>query len=340
MAWVGSGVGRLAAGLLAATALMAPAAAPAQSPGAGRAAPPAAIEAVVRVQATVPGEARSARTLGTERDGSGVVIDADGLVLTIGYLVLEADTVTLTAGNGRRIPARFTAYDHETGFGLVRALAPLGVKPAELGTSATLDVHDRVWVASHGGTDMAMPALVVSRRTFAGSWEYLLDGAIFTAPPHPVFGGAALLDQRGRLVGIGSLMVGDAAGGAQPLSGNMFVPIDRLKPILGDLMERGRASGPRAPWLGLATHEVQGRLFVGRVTEGGPAYKAGIRPGDLVLGVGGEPVDSLEGFYRKVRAVGPAGAEVPLDVLRGLKVETIRVKSADRYDFLRPGRSY
>lgn len=298
------------------------------------------LDGVVRVSTTAPSSARSARTLGTEREGSGIVIDSNGLVLTIGYLLLETESIEVGLSDGRKVEGSMIAYDHDTGFGLLRASGELGVAPVELGDSAALKTRDQVLVASHGGQRMAMPALVVSRRVFAGYWEYLLENAIFTSPPHPAFGGAALFAGDGRLVGVGSLIVADAAGPEQPLPGNMFVPIDRLKPILAELLDHGRTAGPRRPWLGLYSEEVHGRLFVTRLAPGGPAEAAGIAKGDLVVGVGGQAVSGLADFYRKVWALGPSGVAVPLDVLRGTEVKPVQVKSGDRYQYLKLDRSY
>lgn len=297
-------------------------------------------DSVVRVTTKVPASARTAATLGRERDGSGVVIDSIGLVVTIGYVMLEADEATIGLADGSQIPASLVAYDYETGFGLLRATRPLGVKPIDLGDSATLSAKDRVMVSSFGGQAMAMPAFVVSRRPFAGYWEYLLDNAIFTAPPHPAFGGAALLSGDGKLVGIGSLVIPDAATPQQALPGNMFIPINRLKPILGDLLDKGRAATKRRPWLGLFSQEVHGRLFVTRVSPDGPAQSAGIKSGDLIVGVGGKPVTGLADFYRTVWALGEPGVTVPLDILRGTAVTPIPVKSGDRYQWLKLDRSF
>jgi len=299
--------------------------------------PDTSFDAVVKIVTRIPPGARTARRLGTEREGSGVVIDGNGLVLTIGYLLLEADSIEIGLPDGSKLAARAVAYDHETGFGLIRATRPLGIKPMELGNSDTVKTRDRVLVASFGGKAAVIGAYVVSRRPFAGWWEYLIENAIFTSPPHPAFGGAALIGGDGRLVGIGSLMVGDAAQPRQPLPGNMFVPIDRLKPILADLLSQGRRAGPHRPWLGLTSEEVRGRLFVMRVTRDGPAFAAGIRPGDLVIGVDGKPVQGLADFYRKVWASGTAGAKVTLNVLHGIDARPVVVDTIDRYDWLRRG---
>ena len=297
-------------------------------------------DSVVRVTTKIPSSARTAATLGRERDGSGVVIDANGLVLTIGYVMLEAEEATIGLADGSKIPASLIAYDYDTGFGLLRANGPLGVKPIDLGNSAALAAKDRVMVSSFGGQAMAMPAFVVSRRPFAGYWEYLLENAIFTAPPHPAFGGAALLSGDGKLVGIGSLVIPDAAGPRQALPGNMFIPINRLKPILADLLDKGRAATVRRPWLGLFSEEIRGRLFVTRVSPGGPAQAAGIKPGDMVVGIGGKQFTDLADFYRKVWALGTPGVTVPLDVMRGIAVTPIPIKSGDRYRWLKLDRSY
>ena len=295
--------------------------------------------AVVKIEARVPADARTAESLGTLRSGNGVVIDAEGLILTIGYLILEAESVDVVAGE-RRLPAEIVAYDSNTGFGLLRA--PLGLAPIELGESGALGERDHVLVAGYGGVPAARRAVVVSRREFAGYWEYLLDNAIFTAPPHPEFGGAALIGPDGKLLGIGSLVVGDAVQGETNVPGNMFVPIDLLKPILSDMLALGRGAGPRRPWLGMSTAELRGHVFVTRVSRDGPAAAAGIDSGDIVLAVGGQPVASLAELFRRVWALGAAGVEVPLTVLQKSGLRELVVHSADRYDHLRvkpmPGR--
>jgi S1-C subfamily serine protease len=291
--------------------------------------------AVVGLKAHIDPEGRTVGTLGVERSGSGIVISSDGLVLTIGYLMVEAHAVEVTTNDGHVVTAGVVGYDHETGFGLLRASAPLKVRPMGLGRSADIKEGDPVLVASAGGTDMVGAAHVAAKREFAGSWEYLLEEAIFTAPPHPVWSGAALINREGKLVGVGSLIVGDATGKGQAGPGNMFVPIDKLAPILADLISEGRAQGPPRPWLGLTTEEVGGRLLVSRVAAGGPAEKAGIKRGDVVVGVSGQTAKTLAEFYRMVWAKGGAGATVPLDVLQNNAKRRIDVPSADRMDHLK-----
>ena len=313
-------------------------ASPARAAAAGEADIERALQAVVRLRAEAPADARSARTLGTEREGSGVVIDSDGLIVTIGYLVLEAMAVTVVDSAGRLFAADVVAYDYETGFGLVRAIG-LKAEPVRLGDSAAAAERTAVLIAAHGGPAQALAGVVASRREFAGYWEYLLDEAIFTAPPHPNWGGAALLGADARLLGVGSLMVRDAGPGGATLPGNMFVPINLLKPILGDLLA-GERSGPPRPWLGMYTAEALGRVVVAAVTPEGPAARAGLREGDLLVAVGGRAVSGQADLYRKVWAAGPAGVEVAMRVLReGAPVE-LKVRSIDRAEFMRPGRTY
>lgn len=297
------------------------------------------LDAVVGVRVTVPADARTAQALGTEREGSGVVIGPDGLVLTIGYLILEAASAEIALHDDRAIPAEVVAYDHGTGFGLLRPLSNPDLSPIELGSSAQL-VEDRpVMVASFGGAGVTRPAAsaayVVSRREFAGYWEYLLPNAIFTAPPHLGFGGAALIGPNGRLLGIGSLFVADAAEPGLRLAGNMFVPIDALKPILADLLAHGRALGPGRPWLGVFTEDLRGRLFVNRVAPQGPAAAAGLEPDDVILAVKGVPVRGMADFYRKVWALGEPGVEVPLTVLTDQGVKELAINSRNRHDYLK-----
>lgn len=292
------------------------------------------LSAVVRVHTVVPADARTVVALGREREGNGIVIDQAGLVLTIGYLMVEATGIEITSLDGRTVPAQAIGYDHESGFGLLRTLVPIKVKPLPLGRSGDLKAQDPVLIAGFGGANSAAPGFVVSRREFAGSWEYLLDDAIFTAPPYLNWSGAALIDQTGRLVGVGSLIVGDTTGGAVAIPGNMFVPIDRLKPILADLIADGKSSAPPSPWLGLAAEEIRGHLLVVRVTPDGPAAKAGIQPGDLIVEVGGQPPSGLADYLRKVRARGPAGTNIPLTIQRGGDKRSVAVPSADRRDYL------
>jgi S1-C subfamily serine protease len=293
------------------------------------------VAAVVRIKTYINPDGQTVQSLGREREGSGIVIDEDGLILTIGYLMVEAHTAEVTINGGRTVAAAVVGYDHETGFGILRTLQPLKIKPLAFGRSADVSVNDPVLIASGGGPDMIGPARVAAKREFAGSWEYLLDEAIFTAPPHPAWSGAALISREGKLIGVGSLIVGDAAGTGSATPGNMFVPIERLPPILGDLIADGRVAGPGHPWLGVAADDVRGRLVVGRVTPGGPAEKAGIRTGDEIVGVGGEPPRSLADFYRKVWATGIAGAMVPLDVEQDGAKRRIDVQSINRLDHLK-----
>lgn len=295
-------------------------------------------KSVVMVHSRVPATARTARTLGTDRQGSGVVIDDKGLVLTVGYLVMESEKVTLINAMGETVPAAFVAYDHTTGFGLVRALTAIGVAPMELGTSLEMTEKSVALAVSLGGARPLTPVQVVSRRAFAGSWEYLLDSAIFTMPPHRTFGGAALINEQGKLVGLGSLFVNDALGSEVLSPGNMFVPIDILKPILADLVANGRRTHAPGPWLGIYTNAQQGRVFVTRVANAGPAERAGIKPGDIVMGVGGKRVSNMVDFYERVRSSGEAGAEIDIDLLpQGgavLEIKKVVVKSQDRHDWL------
>lgn len=295
---------------------------------------------VVRVRSEIAWEARTANSLGAMRDGHGVVIAEDGLVLTIGYLILEAEWVTLTTQQGREVPATVVAYDHPTGFGLVRADEPLGVVPLELGDSDAATEGYPALVAGSDGPRFAKQTRVVSRRTFTGYWEYLLEDAIFTMPPYAVYGGAALIDREGRLIGIGSLLVNDAPGPAEKGLGNVFVPINVLKPILQELVENGRAGEPRA-WLGMQTEEAPvGGLYVNRVSLDGPAYMAGIAPGSILLGLEGKPIESQEDFYRRVWAAAKPGDSITV-ILLDLQGEAreVEIVTADRYDWLlmKPG---
>jgi len=289
---------------------------------------------VTRLRADIPEDAFTAAILGSQRIGNGVVIDSTGLVLTIGYLMTEATDVWLTNAAGREIAAHPLAYDQVTGFGLVLPLQKLDAPPVALGSSAELRAGSEVHVLS--AKDFAPPhtARVLARREFAGAWEYLLEEAIFTAPAHPHWSGAALIDNQGTLVGLGSLLVREVIGGEE-VNANMFVPIDLLKPILQSLKSTGRVDRQPRPWLGVYAVELAGKVYVTGVVEGGPAQIADIREGDVISEVAHHEVGTLPDFYRRVWAVGPAGTGVPLTTMRGATQLHLNVRSVDRGELLK-----
>jgi S1-C subfamily serine protease len=294
----------------------------------------AALDAVVALRANVPEDAFTAAILGTDRTGNGVVIRDDGLVLTIGYLITEAETIWLTANDGTVVQGYPLAYDFTSGFGLVQPLGRLGVKPLAQGSAALAEIDDEVIVIGHGGHAHALKARINDKREFAGYWEYMLDEALFTAPAHPEWSGAALVADDGTLIGIGSLLVQEQVDD-DTVHGNMFVPIDLLAPIVDDLIRQGRRSGLVRPWLGLYAAEVKERLVVSALAKGGPAERAGVHPGDVVLEVAGQRVSELATFFRAMWRLGPAGTEIPLVLHRdGARVE-LKVRSADRGDSLK-----
>ena len=286
---------------------------------------------VVAVRATIPEHAFTASGLGTLREGSGVVIGENGLVLTIGYLITEAEEVWLTKQYGRVVPAHVLAYDQETGFGLLQALGQLELPAVELGNSGKAEIGDSITFVD--GKGRAVRGTIVAKQEFAGYWEYLLDEAIFIAPAHPSWGGAALFDTDGKLLGVGSLRL-QMSQGAEVSDINMVVPIDLLPPILDDMLTRGQVNRPPRPWLGVFSAESDGEVVVMSVAEGGPAAEAGIRRGDIVSDIRDEAVTGLADFYRKVWRSGPAGAEVPLRIVRDGRETWLRIKSADRNSFL------
>ncbi len=296
------------------------------------------LTAIVQIKTRINPDGRSVANLGRSRDGTGIVIDNDGLVLTIGYLMVEAQSAEVITAEGRAVPANVVGYDHESGLGLLRAIMPLKARPLPLGHSAAVKEGDQVVIAGYGGRERVAPVRVASKRVFAGSWEYLLDEAIYTTPPYSDWSGAALIDRSGTLVGVGSLILKDASGQGDP--GNMFVPIDRLSPILADLIADGRAAGPAKPWLGVITQELGGRLIVSAVAPDGPAEKAGIRHGDIIESVGTAAPKDMEDFYRKIYAQGPAGVTVPLEVRRADESRHFDVKSMNRLDHLRLKSTY
>jgi S1-C subfamily serine protease len=329
----------LLSGLLA----LLPAGAWAQDKGAARDEVAEILSAIVRVKAKSLPNARSNATLGAQREGSGALV-REGYVATIGYLVIEAESIEVTGADGRSVPATLAGYDHASGFALLKVLAPLAGKPLPLGNASALAERAPALVASWGDGDNVSLVNVVSRRPFSGSWEYLLESAIFTYPPVMNWSGAALIGAKGELLGLGSLIVADAvgtaAGGGTQAPGNMFVPADLLTALIEDFIARGKPLGPARPWLGLNTEELRGRLFVVRVSPDGPADKAGIVAGDILVGIGADGLSSLADFYRKLWSRGAAGIEVNLRVLRGSEVREVMLRSIDRLEYFRARPNY
>lgn len=294
----------------------------------------AALDSVLQLRADVPDDAFTAAVLGTERTGNGVVIGDDGLVLTIGYLITEAETIWLTSNQGQVVQGYPLAYDFESGLGLVQPLGRLDAPAMPRGSSADVSADSDVVVIGSGGIDHALRTRLIAKREFAGYWEYVLDEALFTSPAHPEWSGAALVDGDGKLLGIGSLYVQEVAGDAA-IQGNMFVPVDLLEPILHDLTTTGRRAGPARPWLGIYPAEVKDQLLITAVAKGGPGERAGVRPGDVIVEVDGAQPSELSPLFRAIWSRGPAGTDIPLTLLRdGTRVQ-IQVRSADRGDFLK-----
>jgi S1-C subfamily serine protease len=289
---------------------------------------------IVKLRAVIPEDAFTAGILGSERVGNGVVIDADGLILTIGYLITEATDVWLTQDSGREVAAHALAYDQTTGFGLVMPLENLGVPALRLGSSAGLQVGDELDVVSYAEFAEPQRVRISARREFTGAWEYLLEGALFTVPAHPHWSGAALVNDAGELVGLGSLLVREPVG-TEEINANMFVPIDLLKPILNDLKSRGRSLRQSRPWLGVYAVEVTGKVYVTGVADGSPALLADLREGELIAQVDTRDVGTLAEFYRSLWSLGSAGVAVPLTLIRGGTRLHINVKSVDRTDLLK-----
>jgi S1-C subfamily serine protease len=294
---------------------------------------------IVKIRSVIPDGARTAGLLGTMREGNGVIISADGLIVTTGYLILEAEKIKIDLMNGMSLDGKFVGYDFDTGFGLLRVKLPESIGPLKLGLSAAVSSMDPILVASYGGKDSARAVFVVNRRDFAGYWEYLLEDAIYTSPPIRQYGGAALIGSDGSLLGIGSLFARERVSGIGVIPANVFIPIDKLKPLLADLDQTGNLVGSSRPWMGLYLNQVQGRVIVLNTSPGGPAEQAGLTQNDIVLQVRNHNVTDLADFYRKVWALGRAGVDVPLKILHGSEVIDLTIHSVNREQFFnfKPG---
>jgi len=293
-----------------------------------------ALDAVVGLHSLVPENAFTAEILGTERAGNGVVIDKS-LVLTVGYLITEAETVWIHRNEGSAIEGHVLGFDFETGFGLVQALGQLDLPPLALGSSRAAEIGSRTVTGGAGGRARSLAGNVVAREPFAGYWEYALDEALFVAPSHPNWGGTALISERGELIGIGSLQLEGASEGNKMRPVNMMVPTDLLKPILPDLTAYGRVNKPARPWLGLYATELDDSVVVAGVASRGPAAKAELKVGDVVLAVNGEAVTTLLEFYTRLWALGSAGVDVPLTLKSRDITFDVTLKSVDRAKMMR-----
>jgi S1-C subfamily serine protease len=293
-----------------------------------------ALASVVGIRAIIPSDAFTAESLGTERAGNGVVIRSDGLVLTIGYLITEAETVWISSA-GNVVAGHVLGYDQETGFGLVQALGRFDLPALELGNSAAAEVGEQVVVGGAGGREGSLASRIIAKQEFAGYWEYVLDEAIFTAPAHPNWGGTAVIGPAGDLIGIGSLQIQQMVANRQGDDANMIVPIDLLKPILDDLITIGRPNRPARPWLGLYATEIGDSVAVLGLASRGPAQQADLRTGDVIMAVAGTPVKGLAELFRRVWALGRAGVAVPLTINREGKTFDVTIRSGDRRRFLK-----
>jgi S1-C subfamily serine protease len=296
-----------------------------------------ASDAVLGVRVLAIEDAASNDTLGPARQGSGVVIGSDGLVLTIGYLILEADQVQLLLDDGRVLPARVVAYDPATGFGLVQSLAPLRVEPVPFGDTSRLKGDDPLMVVSGGEQGSVSLARVVAQRPFAAYWEYELDTALFTAPARTDHPGAALFNAQGELLGIGALLVRDALGedGLFMMPGNLFVPIDLLKPILDELRSHGSSLRSRRAWIGVSCIEQGGALRVVRVSVDSPAELAGLRPGDRIVSIDGTEVMELSALWHQLWTGGQPERDITLDIRRNGEARQLKMHTVDRMTTLK-----
>jgi S1-C subfamily serine protease len=293
-----------------------------------------ALSAVVGVDSEVPEDAFTAENLGTLRSGHGVLIRPDGLILTVGYLVTEAEKIRLTTGGGRTVDGHGLGFDQATGFGFVQALDELGVPAMPIGDSRTATVGDKVVVAGVGGRANAVAAEIVAREEFAGYWEFLVEAAIFTGPNHPHWSGAAVIGPDGAVIGIGSLQVERQGQGGRSSMLNMAIPLELLPADL-DRHIAGLKTAPVRPWLGVYAHEVDGHVMVAGVAPGGPAHRAGLQIGDVILAVAGQAVGGLSDFYLALWSLGTAGAEVPLRLQREHDAFDLTVRSGDRRKMLK-----
>jgi len=301
----------------------------------------AALRAIYLIRTRAPEDGFTVQSLGSERTGHAVLIDERGFLLTIGYLVVEAESVWLVDADGAAVEGHVIGADTETGFGLVQMLGRPNNAPLKIGTATDLNVGDLAILAGFGGCGQSISVEVVGRREVAGYWEYLLDNAIFTSPPHLFWGGSALIGMDGTLKGIGSLFVQESEASyedGEPREGNMIVPIDLIHGVKDELMKHGQRLSPARPWLGMFSAESSGKVVVAGLWDGGPADKAGLEAGDLILEIAGQPVEYMAKMYKTIWGLGPAGTTVPMTLFRDKRIIEVEVESANRSDYYKkPG---
>jgi serine protease Do len=289
-------------------------------------------QSVVKIDSIVPSDARTANSLGTIRGGNGIVID-DKHILTIGYIVVEAETITITLPNGGVVPAELAGYDHTTGFGILKTILPSKLTPLQIGNSDKLDKEDLLYVLPYLTEGAPSAVKMVSRRSFTGWWEYFLDKPIYTHPMNTSFAGSALINEFGELLGIGSLYVSDAAAEGVPMPGNLFVPINDLKPILNDLIVNGKRTTNVKPYMGLTSNDDTGKVMVTRVNDDGPAAKAGFKENDIILKVNKINIQDTEKFYKTVWSQGGPGTLLDFEIERNNQIISLKLTTMDRNDF-------
>ena len=295
-------------------------------------------ESIVSVRSIVPPEARTAANLGVEREGNGVAID-ENHILTIGYIVLESESIEIGLSDGRSLPAKLIGYDHTSGFGIIKSVVPLTMPHLKLGNSDDINSEEDLLILPSPIRGAGSIVRSVSRRPFTGWWEYFVESPIYTTPPNRFWAGAPILNGNGEILGIGSLFVSESVPGISS-PGNMSVPINLLKPILEDLLTNGRRKGKIQPYLGISSDESNDQIIVTRVSEGGPAYQAGVKPQDIIVAINGSQITKLESFYKKIWKSGEAGVTIELSVLRSGSLMNFKLKTIDRLDYFFKPQSF
>ena len=289
-------------------------------------------QSIVKIDSIVPADARTAKALGTVRGGNGVVID-DKHILTIGYIVVEAETITITLPNSGVVPAELIGYDHTTGFGILKTILPSKLSSLKIGDSDNLNKEETLYVLPYLTEGSPSAVKMVSRRSFTGWWEYFLDKPIYTHPMNSSFAGSALINEFGEILGIGSLYVSDAAAKGIPSPGNLFVPINDLKPILDDLIANGKRTSDVKPYMGLTSNDDTGKVMITRVNDDGPAAKAGFMENDIILKVNKINIPDTENFYKTVWSQGGPGTLLDFEIERNNQIISLKLTTMDRNDF-------
>jgi S1-C subfamily serine protease len=286
------------------------------------------VPATVAVAVEVPETHPSAAILGTERLGTGVVVDRAGLLLTVNYVVIGASSVEVTLLDETRVDGRVVAHDFASGLAVIEISAH-GLAALDLCPSSALGVGQDIFIVAAAGENKrrANSGMITSIAPFDAYWDYSLDRAITTTAMNPGLGGAPLLDSHGRVAGIASLDLNEIG------RFTLAIPVDDFLTHRNELLQHGRrVSRPARAWVGLYCYTFRDHVVIAGVLPGTPAEQAGLAAGDVVLTVDGQTIANRHELYSALWLHRP-GDVLEFRVFRNNAVKRLAVPSGDAEKF-------